>query len=123
MELETAIQGMLKTEMKLRSAEGVSNPIFLSMQMMVLSQFTGAVEEHLAQYEKDFETMSADKLREYLLKQGLKVTESERLVDIDVAETKGQIKYLSRLVASAWRQVGVAQSRVNHLTKESGTNI
>jgi hypothetical protein len=123
MTLDIATKGMLSTEEKLRSQEGMLNPVFISLQMMALSQFTGAVEEHLAEYEKDLEINYAIQLKKYLLEAKMKVTESERMVDIDLAETKGQVKYLSRLVNSAWKQVGVAQSRINHLNKEAGTNI
>lgn len=123
MDLQTAVTGMLKAEEKLRSLEGISNPILMSKQMMALSQFTGAVEEHLAQYEKDLEINYAIRLKEYLLNQKMKVTEAQRMVEIEIAETKGQVKYLTRLTGSAWKQVGVIQSRINHLVREAGTNI
>lgn len=114
---------MLDAESSLRSSEGVNNPVFMSQQMMRLSQYVGAVEEHLAEYEKDLEITSAQKLHEYMITNKMKVTEAQRLVEIDVAENKGQVKYLTRLVASAWRQVGVIQSRINHLVREAGTQI
>lgn len=123
MELDTALQGMLDAESKLRSAQAIGSPVVLSEQMMRLSAYTSAVEEKLAEYEKEMETSYAIKLKEYLITQGLKVTESERLVDIEIAETKGQVKYLTRLVGSAWKIVGVVQSRVNHLTREATTQI
>lgn len=123
MDLVVAVKGMLEAEEKLRSSEGIGNPMYMSRQMAILSQFTGAVEERLAEYEKDLEITSAQKLHEYMITNHMKVTEAQRLVEIDIAERKGQVKYLTRLVASAWRQVGVIQSRINHLVREAGTQI
>lgn len=119
MELNIALEGMFNAENALRSREGVNNPTYLSEHMMRLSQYVGAVEEKLAEYEKDLEVSYAVGLKEYLLVQKMKVTEGQRMVEIDMAELKGQVKYLTRLVSSAWKQVGVAQSRVNHLVRES----
>lgn len=123
MELDTAVKGMLDAEAKLRSAQAIGSPIILSEQMMRLSAYASVVEEKLAEYEKEMETSYAAKLKKYLITQGLKVTESERLVDIEIAETKGQVKYLTRIVGSAWKIVGVVQSRVNHLAREATTQI
>lgn len=123
MELSFALEGMLKAQAGLRSSEAISNPTFLSKTMMTLSSFTSAVEEHLAGYEKEFEVRSARELKIRLIDHQMKVTQAEREVDIKLAELKGQIKYLTRLVKSAWAQVGVIQSRYNHLIKEATTQI
>lgn len=120
MKLEDALDKMLKVETSLRS---VSDPVGMSLHMMKLAQYTSAVEEHLAQYEKDLEIEYAVKLKHYLLDNKMKVTESERMVEMEIAEKKGQVKYLTRLVASAWKQTGIVQSRINHLTREAGTQI
>lgn len=122
MNLEIALKGMLDAEQALRSAEAIGNPFTLSNQMMRLSTYVSAVEIHLAEHERDFELISAKELKERMRDQGMKVTQAEREVDIETAELKGQIKYLTRLVKSAWSQVGVIQSRINHLGKEAETN-
>src|SRR5438270_425066 len=82
-----------------------------SGQMMRLSQYLRAVEENLAELEKDFEVQYAVELKARLLdsRPPMKVTQAEREVDIALAERKGQIKYLTRLVKSGWSQVGVIQ--------------
>lgn len=123
MDLDKALKGMFDAEEKLRSKAGVNNPTYMSENMMRLSQYTGAVEEKLAEIEKQQELDYAVKLKEYLIDQKMKVTQAERMVDMDLAESKGQIKYLTRLISSAWKQVGVIQSRINHLTREATTQI
>lgn len=123
MELNKALEGLFDAEGKLRSREGVSNPSFMSEQMARLSQYTGAVEEKLAEYEKEYEVKYAVELKERMINEHMKVTQAEREVDIELAELKGQIKYLTRIVASSWKQVGVTQSRFNHLTALAGTQI
>lgn len=123
MELSKALDGMFDAENKLRTPEGVANPVILSENMVRLSLFTGAVEESLAQLERDFEVENSTRLRYWMTTKALKVTQAEREVDIELGKKKGEIKYLTRIVASAWRQVGVVQSRVNHLIREAGTQI
>lgn len=123
MELDKALQGMFDAEEKLRSKQGVNNPVFMSEQMMRLSQYTGAVEEKLAEYEKDYEVNLSIKLKQYMLTEGMKPTPSEARAKMDLGEIKGQIAYLTRLVSSAWKQVGVIQSRINHLAREATTQI
>lgn len=119
MELDISLNGMFKTENALRSTQGINNPVFMSENMMRLSQYVGAVEEKLAEYEKDFEVQYATELKIRLIDHSMKVTQAEREVDIELAELKGQIKYLTRLVSSAWRQTGIIQSRINHLVKQA----
>lgn len=124
MDLANALKGMFYAENQLRSKEGMNNPTFQSEQMMRLSQYTGSVEEHLAGLERDFEIRTSRELKTRLLdtKPPMKVTQAEREVDILLAEEKAQIKYLTRLVASAWKQAGIIQSRINHLTQSAKTN-
>lgn len=123
MELDKALEGLFDAERNLRSAEGVNNSVFMSTQMMRLSQYTGAVEERLAEYEKDIEIRSAGLLKQYMIDEKMKVTQAERMVDIEISEVKGQIKYLTRVTGSVWKQVGVIQSRINHLAREATTQI
>lgn len=123
MELDKAIKGMLDAESQLRSRQGVSNPTVMSEAMMRLSQYLGAAEEHLASYEKDYEVNLSLMLKKYMLEQNMKPTPAEARAKMDLGETKGEIAYLSRLVSSGWRQVGVAQSRINHLIREAQTQM
>lgn len=124
MDLQKAIEGMLDAENKLRSPRGINNPSEMSKQMMRLSQYLGAVEEHLASYEKEYEVSLAQKLHNFMIVQGMKPTPADTRAKIELGETKGQVTYLSRLVSSGWRQVGVIQSRINHLIRESqSTNL
>lgn len=123
MELNVALTGMFDAQKELRSQSAISNPSVLSEQMMRLSAYTSAVEEKLADYEKDFETETAFQLKVRLIDNHMKVTQAERETDILTAELKGQIKYLTRLTSSSWKIVGVIQSRINHLVREAGTQI
>lgn len=121
MELDIALKGMFDAENSLRTKEGILNPSTMSEGMQRLAQYTGIVEEHLASYEKDYEIRNAFELKKRIIDGKMRVTQAEREVDIELAELKGQIKYLGRLVASAWKQVGVIQSRINHLVREAQT--
>lgn len=124
MDLDKAIEGMLDAEKKLRTAQGINNPVTMSEQMMRLSQYLGAVEEHLANYERDYEVSLAQNLHRLMILEGMKPTPAEARAKMELGETKGQIVYLSRLVTSGWRQVGVIQSRINHLIREAqSTNL
>jgi len=123
MDLETSLKGMMSAEEALRSQQGVDNPAYMSKWMARLSTHTSAVEAKLAEYEKDYELTYAKKLSQCMFKENMKVTQAERTVDIETAELKGQIKYLTRLVASAWKQVGVTQSRFNHLVTLASTQV
>lgn len=117
MELETAITGMLDAENQLRTKAGIENPDFISNQMMRLAQYLGAVEEHLAEIEEQYEVDMALALKEFIIDKKESATAAEKLAKIALGPTKGRIVYLSRLVGSGWRQVGVCQSRWNHLQK------
>ena len=124
MDLEVALKGMFDSENSLRSRTGINNPTYMSEQMMRLSQYLGAVEEHLADLERSFEIKEAVMMKDRLLdrRPPMPVTKAEREVAIELAEEKGQIKYLTRLVKSGWSQVGIIQSRINHLVREAQIN-
>lgn len=119
MELDVAITGLLDARNKLRGTRGVSDPTFISEQMMRLTQYTGAVEEHLALFEEELEIAE---MREFdnQLTQGKSVNMSETLAKQKVGSQKGKIAYLKRLVNSSWSIIGVSQSRFNHLNTERG---
>lgn len=123
MNLDKAISGLFDAEGQIRSKEGISNPILLSSQMMRMSAYVSAIEQTLAEYERDYEIQSGKILKRCMVDENMNASQSEKQVKIEIAETKGQIAYLGRLVSSAWKVVGVAQSRINHLIQESRTNI
>ena len=118
MDIETAVKGAIDSLLKLRTTKGISDPSFMSEQMQRLAQYIGAIEEQLATLEQDFERDSALKLKKYLIDDKMKVTQAEKMVKVETADLKARIAYLSRFVASGWKQVGVLQSRINHLTAE-----
>lgn len=119
MDLKDSIAGMIDAQTKLRSREGVNSPEYMSEQMSRLTQYTSAVEMHLAEYERDYEEKQARLLHKYLVKDEVPVTKAEKLVKIDLGKEKAQITYLTRVVSSAWKVVGASQSRHNHLSKQS----
>lgn len=118
MELETALKIMLDAQAKLRTPQGVNNQEFMSREMMRLAQATGAVEEHLAQHEKEYEIRQATLLGRFLVTEGTSATNAEKRTKIELGELKGNIAYLSRIVSSAWKQTSITQSRWNHLNTE-----
>lgn len=122
MSLDDAIKGLLKTREALQSTRGVNDPSFISEQMQRLSQYTGAVEVHLADLESELENLEMKKFLAYL-EQGKSVNMSETLTKQEVGSHKGEIAKLSRLVKSSWNIISTAQSRWNHLRAEAGTQL
>jgi hypothetical protein len=119
MELQKAIEVMLDAQKKLRSKEGINSPPFMSEQMMRLAQATGAIEDHLAILEKQYDLKQAELLHRFLVTEGTSATNAEKRVKIELGELKGQLSYLSRIVSSAWKQISTIQSRWNHIQKEN----
>ena len=121
LELTKSIEYLLKAERVLQTSHIYSNPASLSMVMIRISTYAGAVEEKLAEYEKNYEIKQADLYRQYLREEKLSPTAAEKQVKIALGELKGNIAYLSRIVSSAWKQVSTCQSRVSHLNQEWNT--
>jgi len=117
MELDEAVKGMLKTREALQSRRGVADPVFISENMQRLTQYTGAVEVHLAELEEQLENKEMKLFLDYL-KQGKSVNMSETLAKQEVGSYKGEIAKLSRLVKSSWSIISTAQSRWNHLNTD-----
>lgn len=113
MDLNVAIKGMLSAETELRTRAGTNDPMTMSEHMARLAQYTGAVEEHLAEAEQVYEVNWAITYTKNV--KTMSVTAADNQTKIDMAEEKGQIAYMKRMVGSAWRQIGVVQSRYNHL--------
>lgn len=123
MNLEQSLAGMFDAQGKLQTAQAVTSPLLMSKEMYRLSQYTGAVENILAEYERDYEIEYAQKLNQFIMQDGMKPSPASTQVDMLLGEQKGQIKYLTRIVGSSWKRVGVCQSRISHLIKESTVNI
>ncbi len=121
MKLENAITYLLKIEANLQDAHNIIDPAFMSKSMVRMSIYTGAIEEKLAEYEKDYEVKQSMLLKQFLVDLKMPVTAAEKRVKIELGESKAQIVYLTRITASAWRQIGVLQSRINHIVKFSET--
>jgi len=117
MDLETALSIMFQTQDSFATKRGVSDPDYISQQMQVLANATAIVERQLAQFEREYEIHLGKSLGEYIAG-GSSASAAETRVRTELAKEKGEVKYLARIVKSAWSQVGVAQSRHNHLTKE-----
>ena len=119
MDLEKALKGMESAKVALRSRKGILSPTYMSEHMDRLAAYASAVEDHLAQLEMDLEYQERAAYIKALIQPKATPSSSEKVAKYDVAELKGQIKRLSRLVGSAWRLVGEKQSRFNHLEKEA----
>lgn len=119
MELQEAVKGMMDARAQLRSRKGVVSPSFISEQMQRLTQYTGAVEEHLAVLEEQLEVEEMNKFIHYSKEEGRSINQAEILSKQEVGSQKGEIAKLKRYVNSSWQIVGVAQSRFNHLQKET----
>lgn len=117
MDLDVAIRGLLQIRKEMRSQKGVKDPMVISESMQRLAQYTGAVEEELANLEEELEHTEMGKFLSYK-NQGMSVNMSETLAKQEVGELKGQIAKLTRLVNSSWKIISTAQSRYNHLKTE-----
>lgn len=118
MKLEVAVKGMMNARDKLRTRQGVTDPVFISEQMQRLTQYTGAVEEHLAELEEEIELQLMNKFNKYLSDEK-SINQAEILARFEVGAVKGEIAKLKRYVNSSWQIVSVAQSRHNHLNKSN----
>lgn len=123
MDLDTAVKGMMEARAQLRSKRGVTDPFFISEQMQRLAQYTGAIEEILAEREEALEVDEMTQFLHYTKTEGKSVNQAEILAKQEVGQLKGEIARLKRYVNSSWNIIGVSQSRFNHLQREAGTQI
>lgn len=123
MELDKALDGMMKTRAALRSPQGVRDPNFISENMQRLAQYTGAVEEHLGALEEQIEVTEMQHFVLYNTEEKRSVSQAYTLAKKDVSELRGQIQKLKRYCSGSWQIVSVAQSRFNHLTKQATGQI
>lgn len=117
MDVDVAIKGMMDAKAKLQSPQGVSSLPVMSENMQRLAAYTSAVEDHLAEFEAELEIAERDAYYRHL-KRGEKPSPAEREAKYEVAEEKGRIKKLVRLVGSSWKLIDTVRSRYNHLNKE-----
>jgi len=120
--LATAMKGMLEAREKLQSEEGVSNPTYISEQTQRLAQYTGAVEEVLAEDEADLVIKEAAKFKTYMSEKK-SANMAGNLLKYDFTQERAEIVKLTRLVNSSWKIISVAQSRVKHLIAEANNQI
>lgn len=118
MNIAQAISGIKDAQHKLQSTQGTTDPVTLSEQMMRLASYTSALEEHLAELEKEYEEVQAGILKKYLVEQEIAITKADKLVKIELGSLKGQLAYVARLVSSSWKQCGIIQSRIKHLESQ-----
>lgn len=121
MDLATALKYLLEAETRMQTPFATNNPSLMSKTMARMSTYAGVIEEKLAEYERNYEIHQAQLLKKFMINEKLSVTAAEKRVKIEIGDLKGQIMYLSRIIGSAWRQIGVLQSRINHLIKMSET--
>lgn len=122
MTLEETLAGLTDAKNKLRSATAVVNPVVMSEQMMRLSVYASSLDDYRADTEEEYEIELRGKMKEYI-DDGIKVSPAEIKAKIDLAKTRGLMSKLDILSGSAWKQIATIQSRINHLNRESGTNI
>ena len=121
MELNELTQKLLSVEKSVITENITDNPARMSKAMVLIAMYANGVEEHLADLERDYEVQSAQLYRKCMLEERLSASAAEKHVKIELGELKGNLAYFSRVVASAWRQSGVLQSRINHVVKFSET--
>lgn len=119
MRLENAVTGVLDVKEKLRTVG--DNPVLLSQYMYELTQYVSAAEDHLADYERDYEQEWSQEYKQ-ALEDKMSATAAKQHADVETADTKGQIKYLTRFTASAWKVQTAAMARHKHLTQEANSN-
>jgi septation ring formation regulator EzrA len=117
-ELNDAIEAMVKVRAALRTQRGINDPAYISENMQKLAQFVSAIEEHLAVLEEQLEAEEMKRFIRYTRTEGKSINQAEILAKQEVGELKGQIAKLKRYVNSSWAIVGTAQSRFNHLSSD-----
>lgn len=120
--LTTALTGMLEARNTLQQPEGISNPTYISEHTQRLAQYTGAVEEVLAEDEADLIRKESVQFKKYL-DEKKSPNMATNLLKFDFTQEKAEIAKLSRLSNSSWKIISVSQSRVKHLIAEATNQI
>lgn len=122
--LTTALQGMMEARTALQKSEAVSLPTFISEQIQILAQYTGAVEETLADDESELVVKESTKFKEYMSGDKPKSANmASNLLKYDFVDERAEIVKLTRLCNSSWKIIGVCQSRIKHLIAEATNQI
>lgn len=117
MDIETALKGMNNAKRKLESRDAINIPTILSEHTDRLATYTSAVEEHLAELEKELTILESDKWQE-AIRDGKSPSAADTIAKHEVAKEKGEVRRLTRMVKSAWSLVDMKRSRYNHITQE-----
>lgn len=120
--LATSLKGMLDAREALQSKEGLSLPSFISEQTVRLAQYTGAVEEVLAEGEAELVRKTSTRFKEYM-EAGKSANMAGELLKYDFVEERAEVVKLTRLCNSSWKIISVSQSRVKHLIAEATNQI
>jgi hypothetical protein len=120
--LATSLKGMLEARGALQKQDGVSNPTYISEQTQRLAQYTGAVEEVLAEDEAELIKKESTKFKEYM-EEKKSANMASNLLKYDFTFERAEIVKLTRLCNSSWKIISVSQSRVKHLIAEATNQI
>jgi hypothetical protein len=117
MNLETSLKGLFDAKQKLQTVEGINSLPVMSENMDRLATYTSAVEDELADIEKELEVKEAAEWKK-AVSEGKSPSAAETVAKYECAELKGDVKRLTRIVKSSWSLIDVKRSRFNHLTQE-----
>lgn len=120
--LATALKGMSEARNALQKTEGISVPTYISEHTQRLAQYTGAVEESLADDEADLVKKESKQFKQYM-DEKKSANMSGELLKHDFTEERAEIVKLTRLCNSSWKIISVSQSRVKHLIAEATNQI
>lgn len=120
--LTTAVKGMMDARTSLQKKEAVSLPTFISEQIQILAQYTGAVEEVLAEDEASLVRKESNQFKTYM-EEKKSANMAANLLKYDFIEERAEIVKLTRLCNSSWKIIGVCQSRIKHLIAEATNQI
>ena len=120
--LATSLKGMLEARDALQKPEGISLPVYISEHTQRLAQYTGAVEEVLAESEAELVRKTSAKFKEYM-EAGKSANMAGELLKYDFVEERAEVVKLTRLCNSSWKIISVSQSRVKHLIAEANNQV
>ena len=120
--LATSLKGMQDARESLQTKEALSLPSYISEQTQRLAQYTGAVEEVLAENEADLVRKTSAKFKAYM-EAGKSANMAGELLKYDFVEERAEVVKLTRLCNSSWKIISVSQSRVKHLIAEATNQI
>ena len=122
MKLATANAGVLKERGALQEPQGISSPSYISEHMQLLTQYTSALEENLAELEAKLEVTESETFKAHR-SDGLSVNAAQVQTKYDIAADRAEVLRVTRLCSSSWRFISSSQSRVKHLIEESHNQI